>query len=97
MGKRYWCVSLSFVYRSTDIVSPISLDLVSRNTCCPFEISAVDFMLGWKLLASSRKVVKVSRLCDHFMSSIGRHYGHAIRRVHSAALYYFHVNVVNEP
>ena len=53
MGRRYWCVSVGFVYRSTDIVSPTRLDLVSRNTCCSVEISAVNFMLGWKLLAST--------------------------------------------
>ena len=59
---------VGFVYRSTDIVSPTRLDLVSRNTCCLVEISAVNFMLGWKLLASSREAVKVLRPCDHFMS-----------------------------
>ena len=61
MGKRYWCVSVGFVYRSTDIVSPSRLDLVSRNTCCLVEISAVNYMLGWKLFVSSRKVVKFSK------------------------------------
>ena len=66
VGSRYWCVSVGFVYRSTDIVSLTRLDLVSRNTCCLVEISAVNFMLGWKLLASSGKAVKVSRPCDHF-------------------------------
>ena len=68
MDKRYWCVPFGFIYRSTDMVSITSLDLVSKNMCCSFEISAVNIMLGWKLLASSTKVAKVSRPCDHFMS-----------------------------
>ena len=67
MGRRYWCESFGFVYRSIDIVSPTRLDLVSRNMCCLVEILAVNFLLGWKLLASSRKVVKISRPYDHFM------------------------------
>ena len=57
-------------------ITPIRLDIVSRNTCCLVEISAVNFMLGWKLLASSRKAVKVSRLCDHFMSISSMNIGH---------------------
>ena len=68
VSRRIWCVSVGFVYRSTDIVSSTRLDLVSRNTCCLVETSAVNFMLGWKLLASSRKAVKVSRPCEYFMS-----------------------------
>ena len=32
MGKRYWYISDGFIERSTDIVSPTSLDLVSE-TC----------------------------------------------------------------
>ena len=67
MDKRYWCVSVGFIYRSTDMVSITSLDLVSRNMCCSLEISAENIMLGWKLLASSTKVDKVSRPCDHLM------------------------------
>ena len=54
-------MSVSFVLRSTEVVSGTKRDYVSRNMCCLFEISALNFMLGWKLLASSKKVVKVSR------------------------------------
>ena len=55
MGRRYWCVPVGFVYRSTDTVMPTRLDLVSRNTCRLLETSGVHLMLEWKLLASSKK------------------------------------------
>ena len=66
-GGNLWVVGTG-VYLFVLYTDQQILYLVSKNTCCLVEIWAVNFMLGWKLLASSRKAVKVSRPCDHFMS-----------------------------
>ena len=54
-------MSVGLVYRPTTILSSTRHDFVSRKMCSSLETSAVNFIVGRKLLALGKKSSRLSR------------------------------------
>jgi hypothetical protein len=69
LGERYWCLSVGLENKSVVMLPSLAVVVVSRKDILVFDISCVNFVDGWILLACSKNSSSSLSLCIHFMST----------------------------